>query len=445
MLLRFRVRNHRSLRDETELSLVSSRLRGSQPVDGGWLDSTVRVAGVYGPNASGKSNLLDAISFASAAIRSSATRWGDRSRFPYYPFRLDDESRRTPSSYEFDFVLEGVRHVYGFESTAEGIQSEWLYNYPFGRRRRLFTRSGPEWESLSFSRELPGENLRTARLTRPLALFLSVAANSNHPQLGLVHHELTGHLKHARFSDADRESRLRWVRDLLETPENLLQAQAILRFADVGIDEVRLHEKELDETFVEIFKRLNAGADGEDDDEAREARMRAALEEMKKSLRFGHGSRLGQSVFFEPEDESSGTLAWLSLGVPALQSLQQGDVFLVDELDASLHPRLSSALINMFKDSEINQTGAQLVFTSHDASLIGKYAHSALSEDEIWFCEKGADGHTDLYSLAEFRTRREDNFERRYLQGRYGAIPVVSLEDLREAVGVRVAASHEHA
>jgi uncharacterized protein len=441
MLLRFRVSNHRSIRDEAELSLVSTSFKGTAPAGADWRKATLRVAGVYGPNASGKSNLLDAIDFACSAVRSSATAWGDADTFPFTPFYLDETHRDASSLYEFDLVVDGVRYTYGFNSNREGIQHEWLYSFPRGRRRRLFERTSPDAAETEFSRELPGENVTIARLTRPGALFLSAAANNNHRLLGAVQHHISRDIVYARYSNADQSSRMNWARNLLEQPAILLRTQSLLRFADVGIEEVRLKDEEFDEKINMLQRVLESIRKGQAggvtmSQEAAGTPLDSDVEivdRMQKSLRFMH-TGAGKSYSLAAADESSGTLAWLSLAVPALFALDSGQTLMVDELDASLHPRLSSALIGMFKDGVINSSGAQLVFTSHDATLLGLFAQSPLTKEEIWFCEKDNSGATDLYALAEFPTRKEDNFERRYLQGRYGAVPMVSTEELRSTL-----------
>jgi AAA15 family ATPase/GTPase len=155
---------------------------------------------------------------------------------------------------------------------------------------------------------------------------------------------------------------------------------------------------------------------------------------VSKQLRFAHQGSGRESYSFTYNDESSGTLAWLSLVVPSLFSLRYGCTFLIDEIDSSLHPRLTAALVNMFKDSELNKKGAQLVFTSHDVSLLGTLTGGGLTPDEVWFTEKDRDGSTELYSLREFPVRQSDNFERRYLHGRYGALPYIEPHELRQAL-----------
>jgi predicted ATP-dependent endonuclease of OLD family len=440
--LRFRVGNHRSIRDEAEISLVSTSFKGAAPPDGDWSQATLRVLGIYGPNASGKSNLLDAIDFACTAVRQSATAWGDSDHFKFQPFRLDVEAARKPSLYEFDLVIHGIRYTYGFLSNREGVQREWLYSFPHGRRRRLFERESPDASDMEFSRELAGENVRIARLTRPNALFLSVAANSNHKLLTAIQRHIGRDISYARYSYQDQSSRMYWTRKLLEQPVMLLRAQSLLRLADFGIQELRLHEEELDEKLRSLFRHLweslNEGAPDAEETSQRDAQEIIHsevefVERVQKSLRFMHAGK-GDDYSFAPHEESSGTLAWLSLAVPALFALDSGQTLMVDELDASLHPRLSAALIAMFKDEAINRSAAQLVFTSHDATLLGRFSQSPLATEEVWFCEKNDTGATEIYALAEFSTRSEDNFERRYLQGRYGAVPMISSQDLRKAV-----------
>jgi hypothetical protein len=136
-------------------------------------------------------------------------------------------------------------------------------------------------------------------------------------------------------------------------------------------------------------------------------------------------------------EESSGTLAWLLLVGPAVASLRDGGLLVVDELDARLHPLLAAHLVNLFQSPESNTTGAQLVFNTHNVSLLGPSAPGRLRRDQVWFTEKDDRGATTLTALTEYRVRDGlENVEKRYLSGRYGAIPFldeVALESLRGA------------
>ena len=443
MLLRFRVENHRSLRDDAELSLIMSKARGAVPVGESWQDFTTRVAGVYGANASGKSNVLHALDFMRSAVVHSATTWGSSEYFPYTPFSLNAENPEKPSSYEVDLVVEGVRYTYGFESNRSGIVSEWLYSYPSRRRRTLFERESGSDPEITFGRTLVGQNATMSKLLRPTALFLSVAANNNHPALTRVYHEFRKHFRYARFNESDKQLRIRMMTDLISNETIARQAQALLKFADLGIAGVDVKEEELSNDFRSTIERLISAVHGENaegsDDQQNDKMVDKAIDDLRKQMRFLHAGESADGALYDlgMKDQSAGTIAWLSIGVPALVSLRNGDVFMVDELDSSLHPRLTVTLIQMFKDPEINPSGAQLVFTSHDASLLGTMLGNVLNRDEIWFTEKQQDGATDLYALQEFTTRKSDNFELRYLQGRYGAIPIIDHEELRAALVVQ--------
>ena len=155
---------------------------------------------------------------------------------------------------------------------------------------------------------------------------------------------------------------------------------------------------------------------------------------MKKSLRLLHSAPDGKSIHFRLQSEGDGTIAWLSLIVPALFAMKHGNVLLIDEIDASLHPRMTAILIALFKDRQINAGHGQLIFTSHDTSLLGRLVGDQLEPHEVWFTEKGSDGAATLYSLDEFTVRKDDNIERRYLQGRYGAVPMVDMNEIRQAL-----------
>jgi AAA15 family ATPase/GTPase len=148
----------------------------------------------------------------------------------------------------------------------------------------------------------------------------------------------------------------------------------------------------------------------------------------------------GGSVDLGFEDESAGTRVWLALAAYVISGITLGSLIMVDEVDSSLHPKLSAALIQMFKDPSINKNGAQLVFTSHDVSLLGSLIDEGiLDRDEVWFTEKDRAGATTLFPLTDFQPRRGENFERAYLQGRYGAVPFVDIDELRGLFSDRAA------
>jgi uncharacterized protein len=441
VLLRFRVANYRSIRGPVELSLVSSSLKTVVPEDGDWNGATVRVAGIYGANGAGKSTVLSALNFLSQAVRFSATAWGENTEFPHEPFLLDGVSRLAPSEFVIDLVIDSVRYEYGFSADSKAVHREWLYSYPHNRPRRLFQRVAKseadlaadpdEVANFTFSRELSGDNWTAARTVLPATLFLSAAANVRHKFLTRIAHQIGHHIKFARFEDADRTACMQMIKRSFSRDGKYMESLAanMVQAADIGISTIRMQEQEVPARIEEILRRLlpeGQGSSGGTD-------LENALVDAKRELIFGHAGH-DERIYELPEArESSGTLAWLSLVMPAQESFQFGETLLVDELDASLHPRLSAALVSLFKNSKVNPRGAQLIFTTHDTNLLSDTFDDALEADEIWFTEKSPLGETELFALSDFPTRASDNFERRYLAGRYGAIPVVDVHYLRDS------------
>ncbi|MGV9361972.1 AAA family ATPase [Amycolatopsis sp. NPDC003731] len=429
MLLRFRVANHRCLRDLTTLSLTQPTLRTNVPPDGDWMKATSRVAGIYGPNASGKSTVLHALHFMSQAVRLSASSWTEDRYLPYNPFLLDDDSDLKASTYEIDIVVNNTRYAYGFESASGSVQREWLYSYPNQRRRTLFERDTSSDNEFFFGRNLTGDTRAISRLTEPHNLFLSVAGRAKHPVLRPIFEHIGRKIRYAAFTHDDQFARMRLVKKVLEDKVLLRKTEALLRFADLGISKINLGEEEVSSERQEWLRNMLNILPGTQ--KPTEDQLKKVFDELKRTVLFEHTTESGSGAAeLDIDDESAGTAAWLTLAVPALISIEKGDIFLIDEIDSSLHTKLCAALISIFKDQEINRTGAQLIFTSHDVSLLGRLGGNSLAPDEIWFTEK-SQGVTELFSLHEFQTRRNDNFEKRYLEGRYGAVPMIEIDELK--------------
>ncbi|MFN3687750.1 AAA family ATPase [Salinarimonas sp.] len=416
MLLRFGVANHRSIRERQEISFIASKLKGgtTQPIEvAGLKEQVLPAALVYGANASGKSNLLGALDAMRDHVLDSFHKRAPTAGVPRDPFRLDDVSPSNSTEFDVDFLIDGTRYEYGFTFTDQSFLSEWLYAYPTGHRQMWFERSAG---GLRFGRALKGENKAIAALTRDSSLFLSAAAQHGHSSLTQIY----------RFfqSVVTCLSANVHVGELQENAENI--DYSILEFftyADTGIVSLKKDQIQIEaesSEFAQDLEKLLQKHFGSD--------KRFALDDPKTELRLGHASVGQKEVFFSLSAESRGTLRMMKLVHFVLRALRRGSTLVIDELDASLHTLLASRLIELFGNPKLNPKGAQLLATTHDTHLL---CSPAIRRDQIWFAEKNREGATSIYPLTDIRTRAEDNLERGYLQGRFGAIPFLgSVEEL---------------
>jgi hypothetical protein len=454
VLRSFRVANHRSIRDEQELLLLPA-YHDNEPA--------VPVAAVYGANASGKSNLLDALNFMAAAVRDSFGRWSPNGGVPRRPFKLHPTAMEQPSVFVADMVIDDVRYTYGFAVDDHVVLDEWLYSYPEKRKRILFERARSVVKVGSTVPEMRAKMEILEQLLRPNALFLSLAAQSNLAQVAPVYGFFEEKIKFrsgvSNGQDLDR------VVTLLGAPEGQTRLVELVRLADVGVVDVlvafdaaanerllaaRLRADELRNQIEQLRSHKNSepSADGEKFDVRMGELERAFLavdteaitlqymaSRSDRRIRFVHA---GAADGFAFDEESAGTQSWIRVLPTVLQALDDGRTLVVDEIDTSLHPKLTAQLVRLFQDPETNPNRAQLIFTTHDTSLLGTMlGDEVLKRDQVWFVEKDDEGASKLYPLTDFHPRKGENAERRYLGGSYGAVPVLSERDFAEAVRVR--------
>jgi hypothetical protein len=422
VLLAFRAENVRSFRDEVELTMLATPLAEKDAVryvswrEDGHPLGVLPVAGVFGANASGKTNILKAMDDMRTHIlhsfRAGSPTGGIRRR----PYLLDPDLKHAPSRFAVDIVLENVRHEYGFVIDDERVIEEWAFRYPRGRAALLFHRRGTDVELGSADRV---KGRAVGELLRPNALFLSTAASANHPALLPLYAWFRRNLL---LAEADsRAFRQALTTQLLDDPTASERVLALLQAADLGITGAK--KRGLDPVMKERIKRavhILAGIEGEPDG------SEEGPEFDDLGVRLTHSGGEGD-VELDASDESLGTLVWFGLAGPVVQALADGAVLLADELDASLHPALVAQLVGLFQNAETNPHRAQLIFNSHDATLLGDSVNDRLiGRDQVWFTEKRNDGSARLYALADLAPRREEAIGRRYLAGRYGATPILS-------------------
>ncbi|HEU4658542.1 MAG TPA: ATP-binding protein [Capillimicrobium sp.] len=429
VLLAFSASNVRSFRDDVQLSLLATSVAERQIVrDVPWRArgrhiGVLPVAGIFGANASGKTNVLRAMDDMRSHVLYSFRRGSPTGGVPTHPFRLDPRFLDAPSSFEIDLVLDGVRHLYGFKVDNERILEEWAYHFPRGRATLLFSRDRTGVELGARERS---KSRAVLELLRPNALFLSTAASAAHPLLLPLYGWFERNLL---LAEADsRRVRQAFTAKMLDDDESRHRVLALLRAADLGVTGARV--REMDAALKERLDqavRILSGADEKSES------PEAIVEFDDFEVRLTHKGVQGD-VELLPSDESLGTLVWFGLVGPVIDALAGGAVLLADELDASLHPALVREIVRLFQDPETNTRRAQLLFNSHDVTVLGDTAADRLlGRDQVWFTEKDDDGSTRLYPLSDLGVRKDEAVARRYLAGRYGGTPILSHAEFNRA------------
>ena len=404
MLVEFRAENHRSLREEQVLSLIASgriepddsRLRFVAGLDDKLLPAIV----IYGGNASGKSNVLSALSFMREAVILSHRAWEPESGVPRDPFAWGGVNSE-PSLFEVTCVIAGVKYEYGFVASDVAIEEEWVNAWPSGRKQEWLVR---EKDKFRFGGGLLEQTSAIQLATRPNSLFLSTSAQFGNDALKPLYRFFSRMLATSRtgyssppmnrspFLFAPMQPAFDFEEDVAERIRNLLVA------ADVGVVGVKREEYE--------WKMANHTIKS----------YRILLQHQAND----------EKSWLELAQESEGTQTLFRLAPMLLRALETGGVLIVDELEASLHPLLGLKILQLFNCPKTNANNSQLIFTTHDTNLLGTTLGApALRRDQIWFTEKDTTGCTRLYPLTDFKPRNVENLERGYLQGRFGAIPFI--------------------
>lgn len=414
VLIEFRVKNFRSLRDEQVLSLVASKdksLLETNVVPTGIraAPSLLRSVVIYGANAGGKSNVVKALQYMRGVVAESATMKPGQS-FSVQPFRLDTESASEVTEFEITFVLDGIRYQYGFALTSERVVAEHLLVYKAFKPQRWFARSldaGTGKDVYEFGSGLKGSKNVWEGATRPNSLFLSMAVQLNSEQLRPVFDWFVSRL--VIFNEVTPLNPRFSVRMLKEAPARRRICE-FLTAADMSIAD------------IDVVTRKVPGQSVRFDLITGKTEVRA--EEIEEhQLRFHHVAEHGRAQF-ELTDESNGTRNLLFLTGPVLDVLGRGLTLVIDELDTSLHTLLVRELVRLFHQAEVNTGGAQLIFTTHDTSLLD--TPDLFRRDQIWFVEKNRDQASTLYGLSDFSPRKTEALERGYLAGRYGGVPFLN-------------------
>lgn len=419
MLVEFSVANYRSFKERQTLSMVANSNLDSSL--GHQFSTGFRVAPdllqsvcILGPNASGKSNLILAMYFFSefAILSSKDLQEGDE--IDVEPFKLSSATLQQPSEFEISFIFEEVLYRYGVAVTRKRIHAEWLHARSIEARSkerlvfaRKFLPDDDRYEWDINEQLVRGGREEWKAATRTNATFLSTAVQLNSEDLKRPFVWLSNHF---RPISATQKFSPKYTFTKIEEPNEKSKILAIVQGIDLSITGITVEKKKID---VDVMPEGISS-------ELRDIFLERYRGESLWRARMEHMSEIGEQVYFEFNDESDGTQAIIALAGPWLDTLENGYIIIVDELNNSLHPGALRYLVELFHSKEHNKTNAQLIFTTHGTSILSR---DTMQRDQVWFMERAKDQSTDLYPLTDFKPRKGEALEKGYLGGRYGALP----------------------
>lgn len=421
MLIQFSVKNYLSFKEKVILALQPSgdheHPENVNEVNGYKASNTIAI---YGANASGKTSLFRAMTVALLLIKNSNIMQVNQPISSMMPFKFDKETINEPSEFEFIFVADDAnRYIYGFSADRERVHEEYLYQYKSKKPTMIFERKNEKYEFKSQKSLL--EPL--VRFNTHNKLFLATATNWNTESTTIPYKWLSEKL--LTFTDAQVLSSLAIGAYKGSKQEEYLRfTEELLQSADINISKIHFNVKKtkinipLTPISPELIEGQTIPNVATQETEHVEVMTEHTITDGDNELSYKLG--IGE--------ESLGTNQLFILGPILKDAFEHGMVVVIDEIDKSLHTFIVKHLVNMFRDKEINKAGAQLIFTTHDTSLLSL---STFRRDQVYFTEKNnKTGVSDLYSLDEFSVRKTENIEKGYLLGRYGAIPYIRGEEL---------------
>lgn len=407
MLLEFACSNHKSIRSEVVFSAVAGTDTTYEDkikvIDG---TRVLKSAVVYGANGSGKSNFIDAISFVKNLVMGSILNPPGQG-IRQMPHKLDGFDK--DSTYRIQFITNDVRYVFGFTLKNMVVVDEYLYCFPNGRQTKVFERSS---EMFTAGSKFRGRFNTCKDVLKPNRLLLSCAANfSSVEEVVAAYKFFSDEL--VIFGPVNENNWMNY--SLYQISQNEKMKQAVLSFMKelgMGIKdiEVTIDQKQLESSELPPF----------------------LSDEFKNMLLQKKVDAINAKVIYDSfetdliQEESTGVRKLFGILCPLIDIMLNGKVLICDEIESSLHESLVYGLVKLFMSVKTEKF-AQMIFTTYETGLLNL---DVFRRDQIWFTElKAEDRSTDLYSLAEIRNvRKEDNFGRGYISGKYGAIPMLNLD-----------------
>lgn len=416
MIVDFTVTNFRSIKDEQTFSLyvetAGSHLTEHVSYPAGDKIGVLKSAGLYGANASGKSNLL----LAFKALQHIVTHSGELKegeKIPYEPYLLSEETKLAPTRFEIEFFVpskehtEFLRYRYCLAFTANEVIEESLIFYPSTQKAMIFNRNVVDsWQTIRFGSLYKGGKKRLPFFKNNA--YLSKAGNSADSPLMIqsIYNWIRNDLIHLHVN---------WTRKRLNWSEDSTLVKRIATFlslVDTGISDISIQEKiiKFPDGIPEEIKQY-------------------ILTQEKYQFLFLHRTEKENIESFEERQESDGTRKLFHLAPLLIQVLSEGGVLIMDELDNSMHPFMAELIIKLFNDPRVNKGNAQLIFSTHNISLMSS---ELLRRDQIWLTEKQR-GATVFYSVDDFdkkKVKPQSPFNQWYVEGRFGAIPAIDYQGI---------------
>jgi AAA15 family ATPase/GTPase len=419
MILEFGVKNYRSIKQEMVLSLIAesgkskpNNLFEFKTLNGETIRLLKSIA-IFGPNASGKSTLFRAMFFVLNLLKNNNAKAGKGVKF-CEPFKFDKQTRDKPSEFWIVFIgPENTRYKYIIVLNSSEILKEEMFYYPNGRETIVFERIVPKEESILHIGRLGASFGKSEYELFNNHLFLAkFGEDVPHKFLSelYVHfekYEVINALNTTKYLTIQKDLN----KKILSESKFGERINALVKSADtqlLGIVVKNENNKEIDDDDENDDRFINTKALG--------------IHNM-----FDGEKKIGEEVL-PMFDESSGTLALFCIGGKILESIEKGGTIFIDELDTSLHPAVAKMMVELIQSSNINYSNSQMIFSTHDISLLDR---NIFRKDQYWFTEKLRDGSTELYSLQDFESVREDTpFDKWYTSKKFGAYPEIgSLEN----------------
>ena len=404
MLIQYAVSNYKSIKDEIIINFA--RIDGES--DDNWTIPVeeprcrlYNVIGLMGPNASGKSNIIDSFYFAIRFIKNTISR-KEKSKIKVEPFLLDDQTQKQPSSFEFIYIYQGIKYVYGFSVNSVRVEEEYLLAYYSAKPTTVFERqNGTEYRfrgnDVSRQRELSGK-------TNANRLYLPVAAEWGYDKLSGAY---------AWFENVfDQYENVR-ISDVLENIVVDEKKKSILleslQKADFNITDIYVKKRKLEKQQIDVIREMIAKI-------VPEVEV-ANIPESNPEIYVTHRNKGENEYSINLNDDSSGTKS-IVYDIAELLYLSQGGIILEDELGRNYHTRLTEYYLKLIGRLAPDHHRVQMLFASHDTKIL-----NLLNRDQIYLVDKDEEGATFLKLLDDYIIREKDNIELGYLKGRYGAIP----------------------